>query len=101
MAEVLFAGECSRHTRSDGVAPRSPGRPPPDLSAVARIRGGRLPGVAAGLHRCSDGKRSRAADTQRCVNGVCLLLDKGIKTVVKVSVNQAPASVGVVTETHV
>lgn len=65
---LVFAGERTRHARSDGVAPRGHGRPPPDLPAVAGIRGGRLPGVAAGFHRCSDGERSSAADTQRCVN---------------------------------
>ncbi len=52
----VFAGERSGHAGSDGVAPRSAGRPPSDLQAVARIRGGRLAGVTAGLHCSSNGK---------------------------------------------
>lgn len=52
----VFAGERPRHAGSDGVAPRGAGGPPSDLQAVARIRSGRLAGVAAGLHCCSNGK---------------------------------------------
>lgn len=60
----VFAGERPGHAGSDGSASRGIGRPPSDLQAVARIRGRRLSGVAAGLHGCSNGKRSCAADTQ-------------------------------------
>lgn len=69
---LVLAGERAGHARPDGAAPRGHGRPPPDLPAVARIRSGRLPGVAAGVHRRSDGERSRAADPQRCVESVCV-----------------------------
>lgn len=63
----VFAGERAGHAGPDGAAPRGAGGTPPDLQAVARIRGGRLAGVAAGLHCCSDGERGCSANPQRCV----------------------------------
>lgn len=69
----VCAGKRPGHAGPDGVAPRGAGRPPTDLQAVVRIRGGRHAGVPAGLHRRSDGKRSRAANSQwyvaLCVGG--------------------------------